>query len=778
MSPEELERAASSLGGAFRASKVTVASVLAGYLRRAHLRTSGDAYLIAKAAVDAGSSFEEAVRVAAETLGIEAELGADPAETGDSEWSAAGDSDSPRRRPRLATRPSSSHSPSSGVADMRVERAERKDRFHRPALSSRHKETLGGKDPHGASGTSRGDRSHDGANPSHASMGVRASEQIGWFPKAFGPGDIDGSGALKLLGNPSVTLVDLLVRETAQNSWDARTGDITPLRYCLHLRTLDQAQHKILTDRVFAKGAEHVGLGESLRKPLLRVLEVHDRGTSGLDGPCRNDQSIAEGVPTNFIDLVLNVGSPPDKPAGGGTYGFGKTVSYLASHSGVVLFWTHVKVDGLIEARLIASGFGDRYDSGGKRFTGRHWWGVVRGSVILPITGPAADELGGAVFSERFEPGQTGTSMMLIDPRLEDEEGLVDAAAFVDRVRNAILLNLWPKLVGPMERRRMTIELLLEDARVQIPDPRQIRFLAPFVDALEAVRKEQDGRDAHEEHSLVGVVGIRSLRPPRLVGRLGLVRAPATAEPLDLGLGPTSHHVCLMRHDAELVVKYREYAALNTDGFQWAGVFKPESEMDPVFARAEPPAHDDWISKNLSRPGQTYINKALTGVKDKVKDFLDPTRITADDDDGAPSVASLADRLSGLVGPIAGNRPVLLPSRRSRGSGRRPRPKVEILGSRVVEVDGQWRYTAVEVSLDKSSPSAAQVRATASIAMENHQREFNPGRVCVVGWSSEPSLRRTSGLSQQLLRSGESRWLLVKARRDLAIDLNVGVVEE
>lgn len=779
MSPEELERAASSLGKAFRASKVTVASVLAGYLRRAHLRTSGDAYLIAKAAVDAGSSFEEAVRLAAETLGIEVDLGVDPAVTANGEQSAVVPSDSTGGRPRFVTRPiPCSSTSSSGALSIREERAEEEGRIHRQVLSSRTERTVGDQDSLGASDTARENRSRDSVSSSLGTLDVGASEQIGWFPKAFGPGDIDGSGALKLLGSPSVSLVDLLVRETAQNSWDARTDDTTALRYCLHLRTLDGAQRTILTDRVFTQGTEHVGLGESLRKAELRVLEVHDRGTSGLDGPCRNDQPIAEGVPTNFIDLVLNVGSPPDKPVGGGTYGFGKTVSYLGSHSGVVLFWTHVKVDGLIEPRLIASGFGDRYDSGGKRFTGRHWWGVTRGPVILPLTGPAADVLGNALFSEGFEPGQSGTSMMLIDPRIEDEEGTDDESAFILRVRNAILLNLWPKLVGSMDRRRMFIELLLEGERVEIPDPSQIRFLAPFVDALEAVRSEQEGRDACVESSLVGLSDIRSLRPHRLVGRLGLVRAPATADPVDLGLGPTSHHVCLMRHDAELVVKYKEYAALNTDGFQWAGVFKPESDMDPVFARAEPPAHDDWISKNLQRPGQTYVNKALTGVRDKVREFLDPARGAVDDEEGAPSVASLADRLSGLVGPIAGNRPMLLPSRRSRGTRRRAKPKVEILDSQVVEVDGQWRYTAVEVSLSRSSPSAAQVRAIASIAMENHQREFNPDRVSVVGWSSEPSLRRTSGLNQQLLRSGESKWLLIRARRDLAIDLNVGVVEE
>lgn len=755
MSPDDLERAATSLGTDFRSSKITIASVLAGYLRRAHLRTSGDAYTLARAAVDSGHSFEEAVRIAGETLGVEvgSELGssyvsgrrqgtsADPAEADDFLGDRTGDRDP------------------------------------RPLLTSTPELPDGARTSQGAAFESEG-RSMIVATGSSGGRLSSNMPPMDWFPKAFGPGDIDGSGALKLLGNPRVSLVDLLVRETAQNSWDARSDDDLVLQYRLHLRTLSPTQRTILSEQVFTEGIEHVGLGDSLAKPALRVLEVHDRGTSGLDGPCRNDRPIAEGVPTNFIDLVLNVGSPPDKPVGGGTYGFGKTVSYLATHSGVVLFWTHVRAGGSIESRLIASGFGDRYDQDGRRFTGRHWWGVRRGQVILPLTGAAADELAHALFSESFDPGQTGTSMMLIDPKIESDDGVEDEGAFIGNVRNAILLNLWPKLVGSMARRRMLIELLLEDKRVEIPDPRQTRFLVPFVDALEAVRDKQDGREATNDFSPVSIIDIRSGHPDRLVGRLGLVREPATAIPLDVGLGPTSHHVCFMRHDAELVVKYKEYAALDTDGFQWAGVFKPESDLDPVFARSEPPAHDDWVSKHLQRPDSTFVNKAISGTKEGVKQFLDPTWVLKGDDDEAPSVASLSDRLSGLVGSIVGNRPLGRRSGKSRGGPRRSRPKVEILDSQVIEMDGRWRYTAVEVLLSKASRSAAQVRATAAIAMENHQREIDQSLVSVVGWSSDPSLSRTSGLDRQLLRAGESKWLMIRARRDLAIDVKVGVVEE
>ena len=177
---------------------------------------------------------------------------------------------------------------------------------------------------------------------------VVASPTVEWFPKAFTPGDMDGSGAIKLLGTSRLSPEEILVRESAQNSWDARIPS-QELRYSLHLRTLSQDQMDLLRNVVFRDGSEKLGLGKSLQNQTMRVLEVTDRGTCGLNGPVRNDRVIPEGDPTNFIDLILNVGAPPDTTAGGGTYGFGKTVTYSASHSGTVLFWSHSNEGGKIE---------------------------------------------------------------------------------------------------------------------------------------------------------------------------------------------------------------------------------------------------------------------------------------------------------------------------------------------------------------------------------------------------------------------------------------------
>ena len=73
-----------------------------------------------------------------------------------------------------------------------------------------------------------------------------------WFAKQFGPGDIDGLGAKRLLGTPNIEPAAVLVREMAQNSWDAR-GKTPFIEFTLNLRclrgeTLDRLRRDVFGD--------------------------------------------------------------------------------------------------------------------------------------------------------------------------------------------------------------------------------------------------------------------------------------------------------------------------------------------------------------------------------------------------------------------------------------------------------------------------------------------------------------------------------------------------
>src|SRR5690606_15071514 len=145
----------------------------------------------------------------------------------------------------------------------------------------------------------------------------------------------------------------------------------------------------------------------------------------------------------------------------------------------------------------------------------------------------------------------------------------------------------------------------------------------------------------------------------------------------------------LMRHDAELVVKYLEGPILESDGFQWAGAFKPVRDVDNSFADAEPPAHDDWIPAAISdKVRRRDVNVGLREIKKQVQEFLAPTSAGEAKSTSGRSVAALADDLGGLVTGMKGS----APSVRKSSSGQRGPSKQRLR----VEIIEQWHGPVVD----------------------------------------------------------------------------------
>ena len=65
------------------------------------------------------------------------------------------------------------------------------------------------------------------------------------------------------------------------------------------------------------------------RDPVLRRLwNPRARGTYAAD---------ELGEPRDFVDFVRNIGQPPDKDLGGGSFGYGKAAFYIASRARTIL---------------------------------------------------------------------------------------------------------------------------------------------------------------------------------------------------------------------------------------------------------------------------------------------------------------------------------------------------------------------------------------------------------------------------------------------------------
>lgn len=467
----------------------------------------------------------------------------------------------------------------------------------------------------------------------------------GWFSQQYPPeGASAAEGIRNQLGRPELDLLTILVRESAQNSWDARILDSEhPVDYRMDLWTVSPA-HSTAWREMLLSGApddpESFPLRATLRKGPVRVLAVSDRGTRGLGGPTRADDAV--GPERDFVSFIRNIGEPRDTALGGGTYGFGKGIFYLLSVPGTVLVHSRCRTPGGgFETRLIGctlwKSWTDHDSKPNRRFTGRHWWGNVTTEVVEPLVGEAAETTARRLGLKPFASEETGTTVAVIDPNLDE----LEPTAAAEYLAETIAWHLWPKMVsadGKSSAMRFTVTC--DGVPYPVPDPTTTRPLNMFVAAYQA---------------MAGTEGIKVNcgSPRKYLGRLGLVKRimpalePTRASRL-LDIEDMLHHVCLMR-PAELVVTYHVGPKPPSVNQGYAGVFRADEAMDDVYARAEPPTHDAWNFHSLDRPESTFVRTTFRRIKENIDKLLS---LQGNSRPGASNVAlgAASSFFSGLVG--------------------------------------------------------------------------------------------------------------------------------
>lgn len=557
-------------------------------------------------------------------------------------------------------------------------------------------------------------------------------------------GGLGGEGALKLLGRPHLDAHVVLVREAVQNSWDAKDGDDgVVVEFELGIRTLTQRERSVMRSEIFTSlpesglfaGGHGTGreLAEVLDSDQIRVLTLTDRGTHGLGGPVRADQAPAAGQPTDFIDLVFNIGQPPDKTLGGGTYGFGKTIAYLVSSCRTVLIHSRTRWNGRWQHRLIAQTIGNQYELQGSTYTGRHWWGVPNSQGVEPVTSQAARELGESMGLPSFGAGG-GTTIAVIEPVLGSRT--VDQAATF--MANAIAWNFWPKMIAsPPLPPAMTFRVLVEGREIPIPDPETTPPLNLFVEALRRARDDK-GPTGKSDSGLSRVEDIRSLRPKAFLGRAAVVKGPTEPPPQldegtdDDGESPTAaaftepaHHIALMR-SAELVVQYMEGPPLLSSDVQWAGVFRASAEADKAFAESEPPTHDEWRPKLVGDSAErTKVNVGLREIRKLLKEEFAPIAVEPESVPGASPVL-VADRLGGLLLSNSGTGASLATRPPTRMPAPRRRARIKFGHHQAAFEDGR-RVLRVDFDVEPVAGSAGtELSADVWAAAGDGGREADP----------------------------------------------------
>lgn len=196
-----------------------------------------------------------------------------------------------------------------------------------------------------------------------------------------------GSSLLKLIQNNNMPILDLLVRESIQNSLDAKNEKDSYVT----VEFLTGEFNKISLNR------ELEGITDSLNKKYwkneYKYIAVRDSNTVGLTGKLHYDE-VTDNQYGNLLKLIYEISKPQEAEGAGGSWGLGKTI-YFRVGIGLVIYYSRIiNEQEQYESRLAATLVENEMETDslipalpGKSKRGIAWWGQNIGeNKTKPIT--------------------------------------------------------------------------------------------------------------------------------------------------------------------------------------------------------------------------------------------------------------------------------------------------------------------------------------------------------------------------------------------------------
>lgn len=224
-----------------------------------------------------------------------------------------------------------------------------------------------------------------------------------------------GSSLLRLIQNNDMPILDLLVRESIQNSLDAYREDAKYVNV------------EFLTGEFDSKSLNsHLqGIQEELNNRYegreSRYIAIRDSNTKGLTGKLHFDD-VENNDYGNLLKLIYEISKPQESLGAGGSWGLGKTV-YFRIGIGLVIYYSRIlDENNEYESRLAVSMIEDEnsVDSiipsiNGKIKRGIAWWGESIGeNKTRPITNETEIEEILDIFNIRpYSNEETGTTILI-----------------------------------------------------------------------------------------------------------------------------------------------------------------------------------------------------------------------------------------------------------------------------------------------------------------------------------------------------------------------------
>lgn len=233
----------------------------------------------------------------------------------------------------------------------------------------------------------------------------------------------NGENILKNLQNSVIDDLDLLVRESIQNSLDAG--------YYKKNVEVDFTIGKFNKSKLINKLQDTESLNRLYKNDYEDYISIKDLNTSGLTGPLSYKEVEDLNEQGNLLRLVYSMGNPQTQSGAGGSWGLGKTLYYRIG-TGIVIYYSRIKVGNNYEERLVGvlvenqNGRDTVINHKKHRSTGIAWWGEYKNDELLPIRNSEKIKEILDIFSiDQFKGNETGTNIII--PFI-DKEKLYDEA--------------------------------------------------------------------------------------------------------------------------------------------------------------------------------------------------------------------------------------------------------------------------------------------------------------------------------------------------------------
>ncbi|MCX6159233.1 MAG: hypothetical protein NTY74_14730 [Ignavibacteriae bacterium] len=231
------------------------------------------------------------------------------------------------------------------------------------------------------------------------------------FPLQFSANTVCGDYILKSIQDFETPTIDLLIRESIQNSLDAakKGSDLVKVEF-----NLNKIQTKELINTLSLNNSDDLPQESN-------VLEIRDSGTEGLTGYISFDDVKSGSDMGNYLKLVASLGMNQEKEGSGGSWGLGKTIFYRLG-LGLVFYYSRIATG---ESRLIACWIESQKKDDGilKKMdiqTGVCWWGKTINNNNYPLTEfNNINSVLNMLSVNPFTDHETGTSIII--PFLNEE---------------------------------------------------------------------------------------------------------------------------------------------------------------------------------------------------------------------------------------------------------------------------------------------------------------------------------------------------------------------